>query len=275
MGIRKAIDLYLTMVAYHLLFFVIAIAIGEYSFSIKKLIIAICPFVVGQKWFLETYTLLLLFAPFINRLISHLNRNSHLLLITLWMLIFSVWPSFFPSPPSTDNGYGISTFVTLYLVASFIKQYVKLSYSKRTAWRSLGIFAISVIIITLFSFTEFQDRSWGYCFLFNIIASTALFYAFLNLPKTSNSNINLVAGTTFGVYISHANIYLSNLIYHGVLHTHDYVDSALMPLHFFICILLQFTVFSIVERLRQFLWKPTIGKYLYNAKWLKNEEKWE
>ena len=274
-GLRKAIDLYLTMVVYHLVFFAISIAIGEYTFSLKNLIIAVCPFVIGQKWFLETYILLLLFAPFLNILIEGLNKHTHMMLLVIWLLVFSLWSSFFPSPPLQDKGYGITNFVTLYLIASYIRLYVMFDNKRRTVQKALIVFMISVMLITLSSFSIFSDRAWGYCFIFNITASTAAFVIGLNLPKTQNDIVNTIAGTTFGIYISHANIYLSNLIYHRIMHTERYMDSSLMPIHFLVCIIVQFAICAALELLRQQAWKRSVGIWLSKSKWLKKEEEWE
>lgn len=274
-GLKKAIDLYLTMATYRLAFFFVSITIGEYTFSLKELIIAVFPFVVGKMWFLETYILLLLFAPFLNILIANMNKESHLLLVVLWLLVFSVWSSFFPSPPLKDNGYGLTNFVTMYLISSYIRLYTVRKRQKATVYASIAIFCCSVFLITISSFTVLKGRAWGYCFLFNIIASTAIFYAFLNLPNTFNKSINTVAGTTFGIYISHANPYLSNLVYHKIMHTELYMDSPMMPIHFLICIIVQFSVCAFLEWLRQLVWKPTVGNMINNSKLLDKENEWE
>lgn len=274
-GLRKAIELYLIMLLYHLVFFAVGITAGEVAFSWKELAVTMFPFAIGQKWFLETYILLLLFAPFINILIEHLNKKTHLLFISIWILVFSVWASFLPSPPLTDGGYGITNFITLYLIAAYIKKYVSLPKNNKSVLLALLTWIISVLVITASSFTFLKGRAWDYCYIFNIIASTAVFYAFLNLPETYIPVINTVAGLTFGVYISHANVHLQNIVYHKVMHTERFMDHPAMPLHFVICVVLQFTFFALIEYLRQIIWKPTVGKYLKNSNLLKAEQLWE
>lgn len=274
-GLRKAIDLYLVLLCYYLPFYAVACAMGETVFSWKELTYLIVPFARGDKWFLETYILLLLFAPFLNTLITNLNKNTHLLLTCIWLMIFSVWSSFFPSPPLTDNGYGITNFVTLYLISSYIRKYVQLLKDKRSVLIAFLVFTVSVLLITISSFSVFKGRAWDYCYLFNITASTAIFYAFLNLPETNNAKINTVAALTYGVYISHSYLHFRNLIYHELMHTERFLDSPYLFAHFLICILLQFIVFAAFEYLRQLLWKPTVGKWLASSKALEAEQTWE
>ena len=53
-GLRKAIELYLILLFYHLVFFAVGLATGEVNFSRKELAVTVVPFAIGQKWFLET-----------------------------------------------------------------------------------------------------------------------------------------------------------------------------------------------------------------------------
>lgn len=274
-GLRKAIELYLVMLCYRLALFAAAVYTGNVVFSWKELAVTVIPFAVGKMWFLETYILLLFFAPFLNTLIAHLNRDTHLLLVFIWLMVFSVWSSFFPSPPLTDKGYGITNFFTLYLISSYIRKYVRLPKNRKSVLIALLFFLVSVFLITISSFSVFKSRAWWYCYLFNITASAAIFYAFLNLPETSNAGINTVAGLTFGVYISHAYPHFQNLIYHKIMHTERYIDSPYLLPHFLTCILLQFIVFAAIEYLRQLLWKPTVGKWLSSSRALDAEQIWE
>ena len=140
---------------------------------------------------------------------------------------------------------------------------------------SLLVFAVSVLLITLSSFSMFKGRAWGYCYFFNITASTAIFYAFLNLPEFSSKGVNTIAGLTFGVYISHANTHLQNIVYHKCMHTERYLDNPMMPIHFAVCIVLQFAFFASIEYLRQLAWRPTVGRWIMRSKLLQAEKDWE
>jgi len=253
------------MLFYQLFFYAVGIAFGENSFSWKELALAAFPFAVGKMWFVETYIILLLFVPFINTLIRNLNKKSHLLLIFLWISVFSVWPSFFPSPPLSDNGYGITNFITLFFIATFIRKYVVLPRSRKSVLCGIVVFAVSVLLIMISSFSVLKDRAWDYCFIFNIVASTAIFYVFLNLRETSNRKMDTVASLTYGVYVGHVNIYIRNTVYSKAMQTERFMDSPAMTIHFFICIIIEFAVFAAFDYMRKLIWKPTIGKLLDNS----------
>ena len=275
-GLRKAVDLYLVMLFYDLSCFGIATAAGLYPFSIRELFFAVFPFFKGLRWFLETYIILLMIAPFLNKLLNCLNKESHGFLIFIQIMLFSVWPSFLPGAPIFDNGYGITNFITLYFIASYIRKYISFQNTKRTRFISLTVFVVSCLVITVSSFLSyFGQRAWGYCYIFNILASAALFVFFLNLPKTNLKIVNTIAGTTFGVYILHSMLYLQTFIYHSILHTERYYDSKYQTLHFLICIILLFAVCSIIDYCRQRIWNVTVRKILDKSRLIKMEHDWE
>lgn len=275
-GLRKAVDLYLIMLFYNLISFCVSVVSGQYQFFIKALIYAFFPFLAGLKWFLETYIILLLFAPFINKLLNSLNRKAHLLLIVIQLLLFSIWPSFLPDAPILDKGYGITHFITLYLISSYIKKYISFEKCKKIRIISLVVFFASCSVITASSFIPYlKDRAWDYCYIFNIIASVSLFVLFLNLPKTNISIINTIAATTFGVYITHTMLYFQPLIYHTILHTELYYDSPFQTVHFLLCVVILFSVCSIIDYCRNKLWTITMKKLLDNSKLLNIENEWE
>lgn len=275
-GLKKAIDLYLLMLFYHLPCFGVAVAVGVYQFSLRGLVYAIAPFLVSLRWFLETYIILLLIAPFLNTLLDHINQRQHQLLIIIQILIFSIWPSFLPSAPITDNGYGITNFITLYFISGYIRRYVVFKQSNKNRGISLAIFAVSCAVITISSFiTYLKSRAWGYCYIFNIIASVSMLVLFLNLPKTNIKLVNTVATTTFGVYIMHTMLYFQPLIYKTLLQTDRYLNSPFQPLHCVISVILLFVACSVLDLLRQKLWKITVKVWLNNSKILRAEREWE
>lgn len=275
-GLKKAVNLYLVMLFYNLSCFGIAAATGQYPFSVRELILAVFPFFAGLKWFLQTYMILLLIAPFINKLLNCLNQESHGFLILIQIMLFSIWPSFFPGAPILDGGYGITNFITLYFISSYIRKYISFQNTKKTRWIALTVFIVSCLVIAGSSFLPYlSQRAWDYCYIFNILASTALFVFFLNLPKTKLKIVNTIAGTTFGVYILHSMLYFQPFIYHSILHTERYYNSEYQTLHFLFCIILLFAVCAIIDYCRQIIWNVTVKRLLDRSRLIKMENDWE
>lgn len=276
-GFRKAVELYLIMVIYDLLLLAVAVAVGDSVFTLKNLLIAIAPFAFWQQqWFLETYILLLLILPFLNLLIAKLNKTAHGMLVVIQLIFFSVWPSFVPDSPLTDNGYGIINFITLYLIAAYLHKHVVFQERKRALRFALLGYVGSAALITVSSYIPYlQAAAWRYSYLFAITAAVSLFLLFLNLPESHHRWINVLGGTTFDVYLSHAFLLIQPFVYHRLMQVERFRNEASLPLHMLICLVVQFAVFAAIGLIRQRIWTVTVGKLLRRLKCFQREEAWE
>lgn len=191
---RKAINLYLILVFYNLVFFAVGCLAGAYEFSWKELMYAILPFFDGRKWFLETYILLLLFVPFLNKLTENLTAAEHRALIILQLVVFSVWPSFLPSAPISDRGYGIINFLTLYFIAAYIRRYPRSDEAPAHKGRWMLLFLVSCGATVVSSVLPYlEGRAWDYCYLPNIVGAVAIFCFFLRLRETRHTAVNILS----------------------------------------------------------------------------------
>ncbi|MDU2693456.1 MAG: acyltransferase family protein, partial [Intestinibacter bartlettii] len=171
--IKKVINLVLIVAFYGFIFYFIMMFINKTSFNIKDLIKAMIPFIIGKRWFVRTYIILFLIAPYINKCLIQLNKKSFEILIAIVIIFFSVWPSFFPYPPVDDAGYGIINFIVLYIIAAYIKLHLKSSIS---IWKYLVVYVMCIICTYLSSI--YYGYSWGYNFFTNIVGSVMLFLCF-------------------------------------------------------------------------------------------------
>lgn len=260
------------MVFYNLAFFSLGCAIGSYSFSLRELVYAILPFLDGRKWFMETYMILLVLAPFLNKLILNLTEKSHRTMVGAQIVIFCLWPSFLPSAPITDGGYGILNFITLYFIAAYIRLYIVNKANDMRKSRLIYIFLISCGGTFLSANLPYlRERAWDYCYLPNIIAAAAIFCVFLQMRETRYKMLNRISSTTLGVYLIHAILYLQPLIYQQLMRTDLFCDSYLQLPHFVICITVQFLVCSIIDYLRQKLWNHTVSRWMNHFLFLQKE----
>ena len=111
LSIGKVCELLLITAFYGSASYLIACLKGLTVFSIKGLVCAIIPFFEGKRWFVETYLILLLVAPFINIIISECERRALTILLFIQILLFSIWYSIGYSAPVLDDGYGITNFI--------------------------------------------------------------------------------------------------------------------------------------------------------------------
>lgn len=277
--IRKIVDLYGQMVFWALLFYAITVVFCINVFSIKETVLVFVPFFGGRRWFVETYILLMIFAPFINILISKLDKRSYLTLIIMWLIIFSIWPSLLPSAPSTDSGYGLANFITIYLIVGYIRLYVDLNAIRKKRTAVLMVWVIATICVALMSvcpgifggdsiFAKICGRQWNYDFTLNIFSSISLFLLFLSVQIKPSRVINYIAGTTFGVFLIHSDFSLWKVLYQDILHCDAAYHSTLLVPHLIVSVVIMFFCSAFLEIMRRKIWISIIDKWFEHKKLL-------
>ena len=258
-GISKPINLYIIMAFYGFLFLGIAIVLGKQEISATIILRTTFPFLYSKRWFVETYIILLLLSPYLNKLLVSLSKKNYLVLLLIWISLFSVWPSFFSNPPIKDGGYGFIHFITLYMISGFIRLHIDLPKKR---WKKCLLLLTAIGCITGTYLIRNHFNGWSYDFILNIVSATCILIWFLTLKERNNRIVNCIASTTFGVFLIHTDFSLTEFIYQDVLHCSEYCQSAWFAVHLIASVLFLFVIGSIIDFGRQFLWKYTFDKWL-------------
>ncbi len=205
---RKIVDLLIDVAFWCFIGFMLNVAAGDRPFSLKELIRNMFPFVFGGRWFIKAYILLMLLVPFINRVVMTIDKKSFQILLTIQLLLFSIWPSFLPNPPFDDYGYSFIHFITLYLIAAYMRLYVDHYPAK---WLCICGYLVSFAIVLLTKVMNW-GYEWAYNYPFVITEALFLFMYFLQVSLNSGL-INRLASCAFGVYLIHTNSYFSSIGY--------------------------------------------------------------
>ncbi len=267
--IRKITDLYILMVFWAVVFYIIGLLLGS-SFNAVEFVQLFVPFLFGRRWFVETYLLFLLFVPFINLMLNHINQNSFRVLLLFQVLIYSVWPSFLTSSPTTDQGYGLLNFITIYLIIGYIKRFISIKALKNNKGKLIILYSGSMIAVVVLSILpgllnndvikSVSARAWNYDFLCNLTAAVSLFLLFRIMVLKPSKIINIVASTTFGIFLIHSDFTLSKFFYQTLLRAPDYYDSEIMFLHMAATVVILFVGSALLELARKAIWKRTIDR---------------
>lgn len=125
--LKKVFDMIIQVFCYSVAIF----AIGSYTETLKPTvsmaISAFLPFSTGCYWFASSYIALCLFSPVLNLTIKSMTREQHLALIVILLLLFSFVPSIFVFTDAWNaaKGHSLVWFVTLYIIAAYLKSYAK------------------------------------------------------------------------------------------------------------------------------------------------------
>ncbi len=183
------------------------------------------------------------------------------------MLLFSrLWKTILPqTAPIDDKGYGILWFVTLFVLASYIRKFVPVRKNRR--WLYFGIyllsslvtfasfFAVNRIFLMTGRFEVFIKVLLEYNSPTVIVASTALFLFFrtITIPDGFFSKIILfVSPLTFGVYLLHEQFLLRSL-WVDFWKTEEAFLKPWFILHYIGCVCAVFIIGAVVEWIRKTL----------------------
>lgn len=260
LNLRKVVDLLIITAFYGIVGLFIGLGIGRVSFSIKNLLFAIFPFFHGLRWFVETYIILILIAPFINKCINNIDKKSFDILLLIQIGIFSLWYSFGLSSPVLDDGYGIINFITLYLIGAYIslfKDQIRLLKNS-----TITIFVYIVLCFVGIFILSFFINPFGYAFILVLIQSVLIFICFMRLKLGCNSYINIISSTVFDVYFIHSDIYTSKFLIFKIFKGSSMFNSFWMIPHLFVVIVIFFILGFFAFSIRKKLFSISIDRFL-------------
>lgn len=209
--IPKFLKLWLQVLSISVLIDVIFILSGETSTDSIDWSTDLFPIMSGDWWFASTYLIVLPFTPYINKMLKTLKKREHLTLILLMLLMWSIIPTF---THSSMYGSFIMMFVAMYVIGAYIRLYPE-SFEKGAMFYGLctilsililaGLIALIDLLGPIYGFKPFESAlSWGNeKSIMVVLISTLTFLTFKQINIGHIGWINLIASTTFGVYLIH------------------------------------------------------------------------
>lgn len=208
---RKVVFLALEIVLYRWLIYGIFLSSGYESFNLKEFIktVLVLPYDFGWG-FSSSFVGLYVLVPFINKLLSTLEKKELEKLICVLLVLFTGFSTFLFN---TSFEY-IGWYVTVYLIGSYLRLYEMNWMSSRRITGllcacSLAFSWLSVICIRFLA--EKMNRNLPYYYfvadsnkVLAIETAISLFLLFKNINIGSNRLINKFAASTFGVLMIHA-----------------------------------------------------------------------
>ena len=253
--VRKAINIVATIVFYAVIFAIIALILNLNEFNIDFIKTFIKS--ITDRWFTTIYIILLFIYPYINKLISNIDKNKYLLLIMILLFFFTVCPTLGFTVTVKDFGYGIINFVILYLIGGYIRKYCDDKFQKNSIIIPLWI--ITIIIISVMSFKT--GNMWNYNNTLVIIAAILLFFIFRNLNIKNNKLINYCAGFSLDIYLIHGNTFIVHILYMDILNTKAYYTSNYMILHLVVSAIVVYIGCMIIGIAKRYIFKYTVDKF--------------
>lgn len=249
----------------------VAMGLGLDTVTSRNMMLALLP-IGAMSWFAQNFLVLYLLTPIINRVLHWLQHKYYVILLVastvIWFLIptaLNLWPNV----PHTTFGFKhIFSFVIFYSMGAYIKLYGSHITKKIGIIFStigfvgafLGDILVDVLAMTnpvymkqIFYFTQ---NDYGF---FQLLLGIGLFIIFLKAKITYRPWINVVASTTFGIYLLHDNKLFLHYMWDNVLATYQYYNSIVLPLYAIFVVALIFVIGMTVDYVRlAFIEKPVM-----------------
>jgi surface polysaccharide O-acyltransferase-like enzyme len=256
--IEKIIYIAAERLFYSSLIFLACILFLNYKASKWDWFVYFIPALYSNYWFVGPYLVMYILSPLLNCLNEKLNKEQSLLLLgVLFVMLTGV--SFLPQ----SHPFGTSEvfyFLFLYLIASYIRKYVELKKIKNWILLLAGliswgiVFGTYLLINRYYNYISFAfDDNVYYSALtspFILIIAISFFLIFKQLKIKTSVAINLIASTTFGIYLIHDHGVLRPYLW-NYLKVSLYFNSPWYLLNFLVSVCLIFAAGFIIDLIRQ------------------------
>lgn len=209
---RKFLKLFLEVMFYNIVIWAIFVGTGYEDFSIKQMIKELLPITSVASGFTSCFLIFYLLIPFLNVLISHIDKKMHLRLVLLCFFTYTVLSSI-PKIHVVCNY--VTWFSVLYFISSYIRLYGLFPKLRNSQWGLLTLLSVVVAMASVLALL-FLHESTGLVLnpyrlvsdsntIMAVIVAVCSFMYFKDLPVRQSKWINTVSASTFGVLCIHAN----------------------------------------------------------------------
>ena len=176
--------------------------------------------VFEDYWFIKAYIGLYIISPFLNDFIKKIYKKRHFKVIVVLTILQGALPTFFENSLFTNY---LTWFSYVYIIGAYIRLYMIDDNIKIRKLLMLFIGGSILILIPTIKYiiTGKQDEhlleitnNLGSTYSLAILfCAVMLFLIFKSLEIRTNTIINIISSTTFGIYLIHDNSFISKKIW--------------------------------------------------------------
>ncbi len=181
------------------------------------------PILFAQYWFVTAYIILMLLSPFFNKLINAMDKKEYKALLTTLIVVVVVLYGGIPNLFPKVLGDRLLPVIVVYFIAGYLRRFGDTEKKGAAKHIALAVVFYAVLLASAYVLTfigakigsaEIMSLRYFYRELNSplvILVSTELFIGFTKLDMKYSKAVNYLAGCTFGVYLIHANMFMSDL----------------------------------------------------------------
>lgn len=259
--LNKLVGLEAQVLFYSLGILLLFMLSGSRVVRIEEFSKLVLPNISKTYWFFSSYFILYLFIPFLNRLVSNISKKEYEKLLLIGFIFLILVPSLVIYNRGITEGVYL---VYYYLVGGYIRCYCD---DIKGGIKYLFVFLFFYLAIVFFTAYVGKLSSSNQVLLGSIdaftrissilvfVSSISLFLFFKGLKLGSNKIINLIASTSFGVYLFHEHMFMREFLWNNVFSFDKVlVGNGIFIKGIFIAILV-YLVGSLVDLFRRVIFK--------------------
>ena len=267
--LKKFLKLLLWIYFYKIIVFCIFVLCGYQKLGIKQVIDVLLPISSVAKSFTSAYLVFYLFIPFLNILVSGMNRKQHLMLM---ILCVSVYTGLATIHLNVVFNY-VTWFSVLYIIGSYIRLYPEKWFDSKKLWgwlafAMLALSWISVIVIAFITSKHTGRLIKVYYFVHDsnmpLAVATAIcaFMFFKNLTIGYNKVINTIAASAFGVFLIHTRgEVMRQWLWKDMLNNVGFMETQWVYLHAFASVIGIYIICTVIDIARFNLFEKPFFKW--------------
>lgn len=269
--LNKIFKLWMQVFVYSFIGFIVWMIVNRQPIGISTILEYIFPITFKGWWFASTYFMLLLLSPLINKMLLSLDKKTYFRVLIFFFGCWSVIPTVLNLQLQSNE---LLWFVFLYSVSGYIRLHIgKIKIKSIYSLMISGILTVLLILakfVVIYTgvsgFVANMIQMWGVmmhsvpCFLIALF----IFLAFLNSDIRSKPIINIVASTTFGIYLIHDSNLMRPWLWKECFKIADFETNAYFVPYTIAVATAVFVCCAVIELVRQYtlerMYMPLVGK---------------
>jgi len=172
-----------------------------------------------------------LLLPFLNIVYKNISKKMYLSLIALLLFSYVIVP--LQTKYDVYMNY-VSWFITLYFMSSFIRKYSIWKECNTWFWGCVTLFTTIISIISVLLVVYFTKGAHAYYFVgevnrpFALLIGFVSFVFFKGLKIKQSKYINVIAASTFGVFLIHTR--LSKFLWKDLFNVQQFYSTPLISI---------------------------------------------
>lgn len=227
---KKICLMWLQVLFYSILSIVIASKMGALEIDQGRVLQTIFPITYRVWWYATAYFGLYFLAPFMNKGLKALDKKEYRRLLTILLLVFSVWPTLIGIfHNDTEIFFDYNRFIwlmILYCIAGYIRIYgINKENWRLRHWGSIHFCTWFLILLFIVFMPENgvgeqilmkNTYFWHPNSILMVALAISLFMIFSKIQMRENRIICYIASCTFGIYLGHSE--RSKMIWNAIFH---------------------------------------------------------